>query len=125
MHMSKFDDIFARRESQSTEVKKMRMTTDSDWVPNLKLGLSPGSVEDGASVKKDQEAADQEVDSVLSLSLSTPNPLSRQSLVHSFNMQKEREKPPEIKFLEPAGSSNEAALGLSTLDLTMSIKALE
>jgi len=122
-HKSKFDEILTSRESQFTDGKKMRMTKESDWKPNLQLGLNAGSVEDGANEKKIPEA-DQEVDSVLLLSLSPPDPLSRQSQLHSFNVQREAEKQPEIQFLE-TGSSNKADLGLSTLDLTMSIKALE
>lgn len=125
LHKTKFDDIFERRESQSIEMKNMRMTRENDRMPDLKLGLSPGSVEDDTNVKNGPEA-DQEVDSVLSLSLSplNPSPKTRKSQVHSFNILKETEKPSLIKFLEP-GSSDRAALGLSTLDLTMSIKALE
>ena len=122
-HKSKFDEILTSRESQFADGKKMRMTKESDWKPNLQLGLNAGSVEDGANEKKFLEA-DQEVDSVLLLSLSPPDPLSRQSQLHSFNVQREAEKQPEIQFLE-TGSSNKADLGLSTLDLTMSIKALE
>ena len=122
-HKSKFDEILTSRESQFADGKKMRMTKESDWKPNLQLGLNAGSVEDGANEKKIPEA-DQEVDSVLLLSLSPPDPLSRISQLHSFNVQREAEKQPEIQFLE-TGSSNKADLGLSTLDLTMSIKALE
>ncbi|ONK80136.1 uncharacterized protein A4U43_C01F14270 [Asparagus officinalis] len=107
---SKFNEIFARRENQLTDMKRRRMMKESDSVPNLKLGLSPGSVGDSADVKKKIPEADQEVDSVLSLSLSPPNPSPKK--LH------------QIEFLE-RGTSKKAAMGTSTLDLTMSIKALQ
>ncbi|XP_020270204.1 uncharacterized protein LOC109845367 isoform X2 [Asparagus officinalis] len=106
---TEFDEILVRRETQPG-MKKMRMEEYCKWTPNLNLVLSPpSSMEDGGNVKKCVEA-DQEVNSVLSLSLSPPNPFSRKSQ--------------ELLFLEK-GSNDKAAPGLSTLDLTMSIKALE
>ncbi|KAG1330283.1 putative Myb family transcription factor [Cocos nucifera] len=110
--MTKFEEMFAKGETHNTEVKRMRMTKESDWTPNLQLSLSPNFANDGGTRNKGIEA-EEEVDSMLSLSLSFP-----------ISMQREETTKPEIQFLQKIRSSK-AAQGLSTLDLTMSIKTLE
>ncbi|XP_026662579.2 uncharacterized protein LOC103701201 isoform X2 [Phoenix dactylifera] len=110
--MTKFEEMFAKRETHDAEVKRMRMTMESDWTPNLQLSLRPNFANDEGTSKKGIEA-DEQVDSMLSLSLSSP-----------ISMQQEETAKPGILFLQKI-SSNKAARGLSTLDLTMSIKALE
>nr|XP_010915504.1 two-component response regulator ARR18 isoform X2 [Elaeis guineensis] len=110
--MTTSEEILARKETHIPEVKRMRMTMERDWNPNLHLSLSPNLVNDESTSKKDHEA-EEEGDSVLVLSLSPP-----------ISMQQEETSKAEIQFLQ-RGSSHKAALGLSTLDLTMSIKALE
>nr|XP_010925633.1 uncharacterized protein LOC105048124 isoform X2 [Elaeis guineensis] len=110
--MTKFEEMFAKGETHNTEVKRMRMTVESDWTPNLQLSLSPNLANDKGTRNKGIEA-EEKVDSMLSLSLSSP-----------ISMQREGTTKPEIQFLQKI-SSNKAAQGLSTLDLTMSIKTLE
>ncbi|KAG1335255.1 two-component response regulator ARR10 [Cocos nucifera] len=111
--MTRSEEILARKETHIPEVKRMRLTMERDWNPNLQLSLSPNLVNDESTSKKGLEA-EEEVDSVLVLSLSPP--ISMQ--------QEETSSKSEIQFLQ-RGSSHKVALGLSTLDLTMSIKALE
>ncbi|XP_072999538.1 uncharacterized protein [Typha latifolia] len=84
------------------ELLERRDTTLRDvkkmrMTPNLQLSLSPILVDDGGN----------EVDSALSLSISPPTSMRRK------------------ETSTETGSSKKAALGMSTLDLTMSIKALE
>lgn len=110
--ITKSEGMFAKKENHTTEVKRMRMTMERDWTPNMQLSLSPNLANDEGTSKKGVETG-EEVDSMLSLSLSPP-----------ISLQQETAKPVEIQFLQK-GSSNKAALGLSTLDLTMSIRALE
>lgn len=110
--MTRSEENLDRKETHITEVKRMRMTMERDWIPNLQLSLSPNLVNDESTSKKGVEA-EEEADSVLVLSLSPP-----------ISMQREETSKAEIQFLQ-RGSSHKAALGLSTLDLTMSIKALE
>ncbi|XP_039125872.1 uncharacterized protein LOC120261919 isoform X1 [Dioscorea cayenensis subsp. rotundata] len=97
-------DNFQLQERATIEMKSSSSTT----TPNLKLSLSNSDwTSERANEKKDsdinvgvEKEEDEEDESVLSLSLSPPT------------MSSEQKK-------------KKAALGLSTLDLTMSIKALE
>uniref|UniRef100_A0A1D1XLY8 Putative Myb family transcription factor At1g14600 n=1 Tax=Anthurium amnicola TaxID=1678845 RepID=A0A1D1XLY8_9ARAE len=112
-------NILGRRENGDPEMKKMKMmmmNRERGWLPNLQLSLSPGSAVD----PKSGVDAEEEADSGLSLSLSPTMP-TRQPL--SLETLKDIPKP-SMPFRQ-TGSSNRAALGLSTLDLTMSIGALE
>lgn len=118
----KLEEIYIRRENLSADMKKTAMAKEGDCLPNLHLSLRvPSSADENMNTKK----ADQDVDSVLSLSLSPPNPMPRE-LQEQVPLESQRgaAKQPEIEFVE-TGSSNKTAMGLSTLDLTMSIKALE
>ncbi|OAY84401.1 putative Myb family transcription factor [Ananas comosus] len=117
-YMNSLDDMFERRENPTRETKKMKMTTlmERDREPNLKLSLSPITVDDhGANERKGTEI-EEEVDSALSLSLSLPTSLMQHQETEKRNVQ-----------LSERGSSNnnKANVGMSTLDLTMSIGALE
>lgn len=117
-YMNSLDDMFERRENPTREAKKMKMTTlmERDREPNLKLSLSPITVDDhGANERKGTEI-EEEVDSALSLSLSLPTSLMQHQETEKRNVQ-----------LSERGSSNnnKANVGMSTLDLTMSIGALE
>ena len=83
--------------------------------PDLKLSLSPVDTADGTSShkrKKSTAPSEQEIDhgNKLSISLSLSPPAA------SMHMQRQE---------KTRGGSVEAALGQSTLDLTMSIRALE
>ncbi|XP_017698352.1 uncharacterized protein LOC103707382 [Phoenix dactylifera] len=110
--MTRSQENLAKKENRIAEVKRMRMTMQRDWIPNLQLSLSPNLEHDESNSNKGVEA-EEEVDSVLSLSLSTP-----------ISMRQKETGKPEIQFLQK-GSSHKVAMGLSTSDLTMSIKALE
>ncbi|URE47448.1 Myb-like DNA-binding domain, partial [Musa troglodytarum] len=104
------EDVHAKTETPRKDAKKMRMaTTTKDLIPDLQLCLRSSLINDGGYEKKSLET--EEVNSVLSLSLSPPT-----------SMQRETHMKAEMQFLE-IGSSKKAALGLSTLDLTMSIRA--
>ncbi|URE47449.1 Myb-like DNA-binding domain [Musa troglodytarum] len=106
------EDVHAKTETPRKDAKKMRMaTTTKDLIPDLQLCLRSSLINDGGYEKKSLET--EEVNSVLSLSLSPPT-----------SMQRETHMKAEMQFLE-IGSSKKAALGLSTLDLTMSIRASE
>ncbi|CAL9105733.1 unnamed protein product [Musa textilis] len=106
-------DVFGRREAPTTDAKRLRMTTARDWSHNLQLSFGSDSANDGADDKKPPEA--EEANCVLSLSLSLSPPASRQHV----------EDKPEMEFLRTGSRKKKAVLGPSTLDLTMSIKALE
>jgi hypothetical protein len=90
---------------------------ENGWTPELQLSLSPNMGTDNAGRGKKRNNAGQEVGSdSLPLSLSL-------SLLGGGDDGASRDS----RRLEVAtgSSSKKAALGLSTLDLTMSIKALE
>lgn len=115
--MSKSEEMTVRRQEPAATAgitKKMRLSTDRDQVPNLQLSLRPNS--DLTKEKKHGEG-EEEVNSELTLTLSPPAaPVQREDCNMGAGME----------FLEKGSSSSKkAALGLSTLDLTMSIKALE
>ncbi|WOL02086.1 hypothetical protein Cni_G10805 [Canna indica] len=111
--MRNFEDMLARVQVPTNEAKKMRMTstmsTEKDWTAALQLSLRSSLENDGDHYNEKKSHETEEVNSVLSLSLSLPTSIQ----------QEKHLKRPEID------SSKKAALGLSTLDLTMSIKALE
>jgi hypothetical protein len=87
--------------------------------PDLQLSLSPTTAVDGAKKRKTTAAAGEEQEIIhsselsISLSLSPPAAASMQ-----------QQQPPREKTRRSSGSG-EAVLGQSTLDLTMSIRALE
>ncbi|XP_072961787.1 uncharacterized protein [Typha angustifolia] len=108
--MTMLGKLLLEKELLTKGAKKMKMTLERDWKPNLQLSLSPIMMDDGAN-KKNLES-EEEVDSSLSLSLSAPTSMQHYQETAKANVQ----------FL---GIGNKAALGLSTLDLTMSIEALE
>uniref|UniRef100_A0ACD5ZWY0 Uncharacterized protein n=1 Tax=Avena sativa TaxID=4498 RepID=A0ACD5ZWY0_AVESA len=108
-HAKDIDETEARRTKTSAAEEESGWTT-----PELQLSLSPNIGTDAAGRGKKRKIAGQEVGSgslPLSLSLS----------LHGGGDN------PDNRRLEVAtgSSSKKAALGLSTLDLTMSIKALE
>lgn len=106
------EDMHAKTETPMKDAKKMRMaTTTKDLTPDLQLSLRSSLINDGGYEKKSLET--EQVNSMLSLSLSP-----------STSMQREKHMKAEMQFLE-IGSSKKAVLGLSTLDLTMSIRASE
>lgn len=102
--------------TQANEVRGKR--PPSSEAPNLKLSLSPATADatDGMSSKKKMKSStassEQEIENgnKLSISLSLSPPAA------SMHMQRQE---------KTRGGSVEAALGQSTLDLTMSIRALE
>ncbi|CAA7402361.1 unnamed protein product [Spirodela intermedia] len=115
----KSEDTTGRKENIESESKKMKMTTDKGrgLHTNLQLSLYPSST---ANQEKDL-GVEEEAESGLSLSLSPTTPKRKQPL----SLQPHNDNPtPTIPFRN-TGASNRAALGLSTLDLTMSIGALE
>lgn len=115
----KSEDPMGRKENIESESKKMKMTPDKgrSLHPNLQLSLCPSSI---ANQKKDLEV-EEEAESGLSLSLSPTTPKRQQPL----SLQPPNENPTPTLRYRNTGASNRAALGLSTLDLTMSIGTLE
>ncbi|XP_020099918.1 histone-lysine N-methyltransferase, H3 lysine-79 specific-like [Ananas comosus] len=127
LHKSSEDERRVRGNNCKTKEQKTGLV-EKDGMPNLQLSLSTSPMfvdKDEDNEKKRIEAAEEQevevkVDSSLSLSLSPPS--SMKGTAKSSN----------LKLVESGSSSssrssnnNKAALGLSTLDLTMSIRALE
>jgi hypothetical protein len=109
--------------SNDAEARRMKISAataaagENGWTPELQLSLSPNMGTETAGRGKKRNSAGQEVGSgSLPLSLSL-------SLLGGGDDGASRDS----RRLEVAtgSSSKKAALGLSTLDLTMSIKALE
>jgi hypothetical protein len=101
----------------TTPAEEVRGKRPPPETPDLKLSLSPATVDttDGTSSKKRKKStasSEQEIEhgNKLSISLSLSPPAA------SMHMQRQE---------KTRGGSVEAALGQSTLDLTMSIRALE
>ncbi|MQM18031.1 hypothetical protein Taro_051014 [Colocasia esculenta] len=120
------DILMGRRDHVNADPetkKKTEMATNIEggWLPNLQLSLGTGSLVIDQK-KQGSLKAEEEADSGLSLSLSptTPKPQPLLSLETLTDVGK-----PSIPLVRQKGGSNRAALGLSTLDLTMSIGALE
>lgn len=100
--------------------KKMRMMTEKELcsTPDLQLSLRSNSVFDhGGNEKILKGRETEEFNSLLSLSLSPPTSVQ----------QEKHTKPDDVHLSLEIGSSSKklSALGLSTLDLTMSIRAAE
>nr|CAD1822225.1 unnamed protein product [Ananas comosus var. bracteatus] len=127
LHKSSEDERRVRGKNCKTKEQKTGLV-EKDGMPNLQLSLSTSPMfvdKDEDNEKKRIEAAEEQevevkVDSSLSLSLSPPSSM------------KGTAKSSDLKLVESGSSSssrssnnNKAALGLSTLDLTMSIRALE
>ncbi|KAJ8616496.1 hypothetical protein MRB53_035868 [Persea americana] len=91
-----------------------RTLNEKEWLPNLQLSLRQNLGDGGGKEKCDRNV--KEINSALSLSLSLP---SSKQQGHPSN-----DGEPEFQFLG-TDSSNKATTRLSTLDLTMSIQALE
>jgi hypothetical protein len=104
-------------EARRTKISAAAAAGENGWTPELQLSLSPNMGTDTAGRGKKRNSAGQEVGSdsmPLSLSL-------------SIGEGDDNGGGRDTRRLEVAtgSSSKKAALGLSTLDLTMSIKALE
>ncbi|PKA64455.1 Putative Myb family transcription factor [Apostasia shenzhenica] len=98
-------------EEELRENKRTRLSRcGSGRILDLQLSLTPSSADDHQNEEESQ----------LSLSLSPPS--SREM---GFRKIQEGIMGAEIDFLKTGVSSKKSTLGLSTLDLTMSIKALE
>lgn len=91
-----------------------RILNEQEWLPNLQLSLRQNLGDGGGKEKCDRNV--NEINSALSLSLSLPS--SKQQGLPSNDGKR------EFQFLG-TDSSNKATTRLSTLDLTMSIQALE
>ncbi|KAG8058582.1 hypothetical protein GUJ93_ZPchr0002g25726 [Zizania palustris] len=110
------------------------------WAPDLQLSLSsPTTTTTDGGAKRSKlttttsttaSAELQEMDrcnKLISVSLSLSPPTSSSSMalsMHQHQHHHHQQQPPEQKTIGSSGGE-EAALGLSTLDLTMSIRALE
>jgi hypothetical protein len=114
--MAKSDEILNETEVLKVDPKRLKLSIGNDSSPDLQLSLSPNLKCNAASFKP-KLATEEGADSKLSLSLSPPSFMQR-LLNTSSNSQTNKSS------LERE-STNEAAAGPSTLDLTMSIKALE
>uniref|UniRef100_M8C1H0 Putative Myb family transcription factor n=1 Tax=Aegilops tauschii TaxID=37682 RepID=M8C1H0_AEGTA len=106
--------------AEARKTKTSAAAEENGWAPELQLSLSPNAAADTVEKGKKRNSAGQEVSSdkvPLSLSLS----------LHGGVVDDDDGGGRDGRRLEVAtgSSSKKAALGLSTLDLTMSIKALE
>ncbi|KAM3191531.1 hypothetical protein ACQJBY_069053 [Aegilops geniculata] len=106
--------------AEARKTKILAAAEENGWAPELQLSLSPNAAADTVERGKKRNSAGQEVSSdkvPLSLSLS----------LHGGVVDDDDGGGRDGRRLEVAtgSSSKKAALGLSTLDLTMSIKALE
>lgn len=99
-------------------VKKTRLANAAaGWsTQDLQLSLKPRSVEDGVAVALGAEEVNSPTALSLSLSLNCPS---------SPSMKLHEENKRGMHFLQAGSSGKKACLGLTTLDLTMSIKASE
>lgn len=107
------ENVLEKDDNGST---RQKISNQEDWFPNLQLSLNH-DFGDGTGGEKHLENM-TEISSALSLSLSIPSSQANPSVRHKDNAN------PEIQFSQ-TDSSNKAAMRLSTLDLTMSIPALE
>ena len=92
-----------------------------DGAADLQLSLSPTTVTD-AKKRKTTAPSEQEImdASELSISLSLSPPAAA-----SMQKQQQQQQKTRRSINDSTGGSGEAVLGQSTLDLTMSIRALE
>ncbi|XBI39164.1 uncharacterized protein LOC119328026 isoform X1 [Triticum dicoccoides] len=105
--------------AEARRTKTSATAEENGWAPELQLSLSPNAVADTAGRGKKRNSAGQEVSSdkvPLSLSLSLHG-----GVVDDDGGGRDGRR----LDVATGSSSKKAALGLSTLDLTMSIKALE
>ncbi|KAJ3692153.1 hypothetical protein LUZ60_012503 [Juncus effusus] len=105
--ITRSDEMLREIDTSKIEPKRLKMTIENDYEPDLQLSLSPNLKCNADPIKPNSTT--EEVDSKLSLSLSPPSSMQKQHPSKSATTE----------------STSGAALGLSTLDLTMSIKALE
>ncbi|XP_058100818.1 uncharacterized protein LOC131245395 [Magnolia sinica] len=115
--------MLAMEDSVEKKDKKMMMK-EKTWLPNLQLSLCPNvEMESTSDDDEDEVVGHENVDRIstpLSLSLSPPS--SRKQAQPSEDPEDAVRR--EFQFLE-SESGSKAAFGLSTLDLTMSIRTLE
>jgi hypothetical protein len=106
-----------------TGVKRMNTSMEENgWTPGLQLSLSPneGAEPEKAKKRKVALSSEQEVDT------DKMPPLSLSLSLRGGDRDGEASGGDAVRLEAEIGSSSKkAALGLSTLDLTMSIKALE
>lgn len=105
-------------EARRTKTSAAAAAEENGWAPELQLSLSPNAEADTAGRGKKRNSAGQEMSSdkvPLSLSLS----------LHGGVVDDGGGRDGRRLEVATGSSSKKAALGLSTLDLTMSIKALE
>lgn len=105
-------------EVPKVDPKRLKLSIGNDSAPDLQLSLSPNLKHNAATSFKPNMATEEEMDSKLSLSLSPPSCMQRLLNTPSNSQTNKR-------LLERDQNTSEAAAGPSTLDLTMSIKALE
>ncbi|XP_068653691.1 uncharacterized protein [Aristolochia californica] len=115
MPLTVFGSMMEKEENDSPERKKKKIK-EMVWLPNLQLSLSSNLNEE----KGEKDGNEKGIDSELTLSLSSPL-----SVQLSQSSDREKDTPSSgIQFLG-TNSTNNAAGRMSTLDLTMSMKALE
>ena len=93
-----------------------------DGAADLQLSLSPTTVTD-AKKRKTTAPSEQEIMDASELSISLS--LSPPAAAASMQKQKQQQQKTRRSINDSTGGSGEAVLGQSTLDLTMSIRALE
>jgi hypothetical protein len=114
--MAKYDEMLNETEVSMVDPKRPKLSIGNDSAPDLQLSLS-SNLKCNAKSFKPKLATEEETDRKLSLSLSPPSCMQR--LMNTSSNSQTNKSPLERE------SMNEAAVGPSTLDLTMSIKALE
>ncbi|XP_068666705.1 uncharacterized protein [Aristolochia californica] len=115
MPLTMFGSMLEKEENDSLERKKKKMK-EMTWLPNLQLSLSSNLIEEEGK----NDVNEKGIDSELTLSLSSPH-----SGQLSKSCDREKDTPSSgIQFLGK-NSTNRAAGRMSTLDLTMSMRALE
>lgn len=115
-HAAKADEMLNETEAPKVDPKRLKLSIGNDAAPDLQLSLTPNLKCNSMSLNPNV-ATEKEVDSKLSLSLSPPSCMQRHQHTSSNSQTNKR--------LLERESTCEAAAGPSTLDLTMSIKALE